>query len=76
MDNKTKLLDALISEHERLGVGGRSLTALANEIGLSVSRRELEQWFAYERPLRYRGFAFTYQFPQADLPATLAIIET
>ena len=74
MDNKTKLLNALIKEHEQVGVGSRSLTALSREIGISVSRKELEQWFAWERPLRYRGFAFTYQFPKADLPPTLAII--
>jgi len=75
MDNKTKLLEALISEHERFGVGSRSLTRLANGIGISVSRKELEQWFAYERPLRYKGFAFTYQFPRAGISPTLVIVK-
>lgn len=75
MDNKTKLLEALIAEHERLGVGGRSLTGLANEIGIEVTRKELVRWFDFERPLRYKGYCFYYQSPCAGLPPTLAILK-
>jgi len=74
-ERKEQILDALIQEHQKLGLGGRSLWGLMTDLGIEATRKELESWFAFERPLRYRGFAFTYICGGCGgLPPTLAIL--